>query len=548
MARQVTMSVEIKAAVAAVQSGSMSLRKAARKYDVPRTTLQRRMQQSASVASRSGASEITMEVKQDVNTAAADVNIQRSTSSEDASELHNIYKMPAITKTKGSASHEFICSQGGLISIKHYRFDKEFKLSLSGSLGPRKVINCKIRKLCTAAGSALDELSNKMIREGKCIYKLGLGQSPFPIPQCIVDELRANSHQRDYLPVAGLPELCDDIAAWGRHRLHVNYSRDDVLVGPVYYGDLLLPNPSCTSYAPQAAIAGRNMLWLPTHAKDHFVLRPEVLEVHCAKDPDAPRILILNSPSNPTGCAYHADELKNLAIVARKYRILVVSDEIYSELHHSDTHLSLSKYYPEGTIVSGGLSKWCGAGGWRMGFWLFPPSMGWLRSSMLVMASETYTSVASPIQHAARRACVELASYKRKCQKTLQLIGRWCAYQLQKMDVEVQVPEAGFYLFPCFRRHQKALSLRGIFTDEQMCAQLLQGTGVAILPGSAFGRAREEFFARLAFVDFKGDIALYLIESMQDDPSLEAIEGFIQSVCPNLDISMRKLAAWMALI
>lgn len=235
-------------------------------------------------------------------------------------------------------------------------------------------------------------------------------------------------------------------------------------------------------------------------------------------------------------------QLKNLARIAKKYRILVVSDEIYSELHHSDTHLSLSKYYPEGTIVSGGLSKWCGAGGWRMGFWLFPPSMGWLRSSMLVMASETYTSVASPIQYAARRAfvleydarlelaistykiyvnfltmicsCVELASYKRKCQKTLQLIGRWCAYQLQKMDVEIQVPEAGFYLFPCFRRHQKALSLRGIFTDEQMCAQLLQGTGVAILPGSAFGRAQDEFFARLAFVDFKGDIALYLIESM----------------------------------
>ena len=82
------------------------------------------------------------------------------------------------------------------------------------------------------------------------------------------------------------------------------------------------------------------------------------------------------------------------------------------------------------------------------------------------------------------------------------------------MDVEVQVPEAGFYLFPCFRRHCKALARRGIATDEQLCAQLLQDTGVAILPGSAFGRAPEELFARLDFVDFKGDLALYLIESM----------------------------------
>lgn len=95
-----------------------------------------------------------------------------------------------------------------------------------------------------------------------------------------------------------------------------------------------------------------------------------------------------------------------MAEVARKYRVLVISDEIYSELHHTGEHLSISRHYPEGTIVSGGLSKWCGAGGWRMGFWLFPPSMRWLRKSMLVMASETYTSVASPIQYAARRAFV----------------------------------------------------------------------------------------------------------------------------------------------
>uniref|UniRef100_A0AAV1V1A4 HTH psq-type domain-containing protein n=1 Tax=Peronospora matthiolae TaxID=2874970 RepID=A0AAV1V1A4_9STRA len=524
-------------AIAVVQSGSMSLREAARKFHVPRTTLQRRVQLRASAALRPAGSE---------RVTAAPIAI--GTDAENDSTGDNTLAIPRTIRRDVP-----------VVGQKRPANDTEMH-----NQGPRKVINCKIRMLCTAAGSALDELSNDMIKKGKCIYKLGLGQSPFPIPQCIVDELRANSHQRDYLPVAGLPELCDDIAAWGADRLHVQYSRDDVLVGPgtkellfvlqtVYYGDLLLPNPSCTSYAPQAAIAGRNMMWLPTHAEDHFVLRPEVLDAHCAKDPGmyAPRILILNSPSNPTGCAYQANELEALAKVARKYRILVVSDEIYSELHHSGTHLSLSKYYREGTIVSGGLSKWCGAGGWRMGFWLFPPSMDWLRSSMLVMASETYTSVASPIQHAARRAfvldCVELASYKRKCQKTLQLIGRWFAYQLQKMDIEVQVPEAGFYLFPCFRRHCKALAKRGIVTDEQLCAQLLQDTGVAILPGSAFGRAPEELFARLAFVDFKGDLALYLIESMQDEPSLDAIDGFVQSVCPNLDIAMHKLAAWIAL-
>lgn len=110
-------------------------------------------------------------------------------------------------------------------------------------------------------------------------------------------------------------------------------------------------------------------------------------------------------------------------------------------------------------------------------------------------------------------SCIELAAYKEKCRKTLQLIGQWCCYQLQKMDVEVQVPQAGFYLFPCFARHRKALALRGITTDTQLCTSLLHDTGVAILPGSCFGRDPHELYVRLAFVDFKGDIAMYLIES-----------------------------------
>lgn len=111
-------------------------------------------------------------------------------------------------------------------------------------------------------------------------------------------------------------------------------------------------------------------------------------------------------------------------------------------------------------------------------------------------------------------SCIEISSYKAKCRRILQLIGRWCVYQLQKMDVEVQLPEGGFYIFPSFARHRKALAGRGIATDALLCSRLLQDTGVAILPGSCFGRRPEELFVRLAFVDFKGEIALYLIESM----------------------------------
>nr|CCA14386.1 aspartate aminotransferase putative [Albugo laibachii Nc14] len=168
---------------------------------------------------------------------------------------------------------------------------------------------------------------------------------------------------------------------------------------------------------------------------------------------------------------------------------------------------------------------------------------------MLTMASETYTSVASPIQYAARRAfvidCIELNAYKERCRRTLQLVCRWCCYQLEKISVTLQVPQGGFYLFPSFATHRKALKNRSIFTDRDFCERLLQSTGVAVLPGSCFGRDPAELYVRIAFVDFKGDLALYLIDSMPKVLKWDDIDGFIQSVCPNLDVAIRKLSKWV---
>jgi len=134
----------------------------------------------------------------------------------------------------------------------------------------------------------------------------------------------------------------------------------------VYYGDLIIPTPSWVSYAPQAHIIGRHVYWLPTKKENKWLLTPAELERHCRQDPSRPRLLILNYPNNLTGLTYSRDELKELAHVAEKYKVLILSDEIYGELNFNGTHTSIAKYYPEGTIISSGLSKWCGAGGWRL--------------------------------------------------------------------------------------------------------------------------------------------------------------------------------------
>ncbi len=99
--------------------------------------------------------------------------------------------------------------------------------------------------------------------------------------------------------------------------------------------------------------------------------------------------------------------MKEIARVAKKYHMIVIADEIYAELDFSGSYKSLTHYYPEGTIVSSGLSKWCGAGGLRIGTMIFPKKLSYITETMRKIASETFTSVSAPIQYAAIKAYTE---------------------------------------------------------------------------------------------------------------------------------------------
>ena len=112
---------------------------------------------------------------------------------------------------------------------------------------------------------------------------------------------------------------------------------------------------------------------------NHWHPTAEQLEELCREDPRRPRILVLNYPCNPTGRTFSTEELEDLARVAREHHALILSDEIYGKLHHQDKHISIARFYPEGTIFSGGLSKWCGAGGWRLGLFVFRQRCGGCR-------------------------------------------------------------------------------------------------------------------------------------------------------------------------
>lgn len=418
-------------------------------------------------------------------------------------------------------------------------------------------LNLNVRGLPVSATLGINEQSNLLKSQGKQVYKLGLGQSPFPVPLPIVKELQANAHQKDYLPVKGLPALCEAVADYYRRTQDLSITGEDVLIGPgskelmfilqlVYYGDLVIPTPSWVSYAPQAHIVGRHVRWLKTEECNNWLLTPDELDKLCCDDPTKPRIVILNYPNNPTGCSYSAEQLQALADMARKYKIILLSDEIYGELNYQGTHRSIARYYPEGTIISSGLSKWAGAGGWRLGTFAFPETLNWLRDSMAVVASETFTATSAPIQYAAIRAFrggVELERYLVCSRRILRGLAEWIWRSLNDAGVVVAKPDGAFYMFPDFEPLRGTLAGRGITTGEVLCQRLLDETGVAILPGASFGRPESELTARMAFVDFDGARALAAVEQLPGDKDID--ETFLREYCGKVMTAIDLLTAWL---
>tara|TARA_Y100000590_G_scaffold333955_1_gene379921 strand:- start:96 stop:1331 length:1236 start_codon:yes stop_codon:yes gene_type:complete len=370
-----------------------------------------------------------------------------------------------------------------------------------------KIIKKQIGKLKPSATLAINEESNKLIKSGKKVYKFGFGQSPFPIPETIVLALKDSANKNKYLSMQGLDELRLAITNDLNKKSNNKFETDDIVVGPgtkelmfltqiAFDGDILLPAPSWVSYAPQALVAKNKVHWIQTSSDTNWFPTGKQIESKIKTIKNKNLILFINSPNNPSGTV--CKNLKDIATIAKKYKIIILSDEIYSRLTFNEEFLSISNFYPERTIVSTGLSKWCGAGGWRLGFFAIPNKLKDLKNSLKILCSESFTSVSAPIQYAAIEAYKgDHSEYLDKVKKILSLTGNYVYENLKSNVVNISKPEGGFYLFPEFTNAKFSSS-------SEMCKDILNKTGVALLPGSDFGLDSKKMLARLSYTDFDG--------------------------------------------
>ena len=379
-----------------------------------------------------------------------------------------------------------------------------------------------------SATLAMAARASALAAAGADVIDLSVGEPDFPTPDhiCRAAEAAIRAGRTKYTPAAGIPDLRKAVAAdysrrsglavtpaqvivssGAKHALHNVFT---ALVNP---GDeVIVPAPYWVSYAELVKLAGGRPVLVETRIEEDFKLSPAALRA--ALTPRS-RILLLCSPSNPTGVVYTPDELRALADVAIEADLAVVADEIYDQLvfdgRQSPSFPTLRPGLADRTVVVAGVSKTYSMTGWRIGWTISPEP---LAKAIGNLQSQETSNPSSVSQHAALAAltgpqdCV--AEMCRAFQKRRDLV----AARLRAMP-GVRIPEIGgaFYAFFDIRDH--LVRSRGIATSLAWCEGLLEREQVALVAGSAFGA---EGHVRMSFAASEEKLS----------KGLDRIEKFLQ--------------------
>ena len=343
-----------------------------------------------------------------------------------------------------------------------------------------------------------------IVNEMDDVISLSVGEPDFQTPWHVREAgIRSLEKGRTwYTPNRGFKELREEITNFYKRKYNIEYDpQTDVVVTVggseaidiairclATAGDeVLIPQPSFVCYEPLTVMAGATPVIIETKAEDHFRLTAKQLE---EKITDKTKLLILPFPNNPTGAIMERKDLEAIAEVIRKHDLMVLSDEIYSELtYNGKKHVSIAEIdgMRERTVVINGFSKAYAMTGWRLGYALGPAPI-----MEMITKLHQYCIMSAPTtaQYAAIEALRNGDEDIRSMCEQYDMRRRLVVGMLNEMGLSCFTPEGAFYAFPCIR--STGLS------SEEFCTRLLQAKHVALVPGSAFGESGEGY-ARLSY-------------------------------------------------
>ena len=353
---------------------------------------------------------------------------------------------------------------------------------------------------------------------------LGIGEPDFVTPWHIRDAGIASLERgyTYYTPNAGTTELRRAISDYMKRSFGIEYGvKDEIVVtvggseaidlalrSIINPGDeVIVPEPSFVCYGPMASLAGGVPVYISTKAEEKFKLTPEALEAAITPKTKA---LILPYPNNPTGAILGREELEALAEVLKKHDVIVISDEIYSELTYDGKHVSIAAVdgMRERTVVVNGFSKSYAMTGWRLGYACGPSE---IIGVMTRVHQYAIMSAPTTAQFAAVEALNNGDADIEEMREEYDRRRRFMCDRFNSIGLTCEIPHGAFYMFP-------SIKSTGL-SSEEFCMRLLREKHVAVIPGNAFGESGEGF-VRCCYAASMKNIAKALVR----------IEEFINSL------------------
>jgi aspartate/methionine/tyrosine aminotransferase len=334
--------------------------------------------------------------------------------------------------------------------------------------------------------------------QGRSIIHLELGEPDFhPGPSVVESVAKALAEGKDrYCAVAGVAALREEIAAYLLRTRNINVSAANIVIAPgcktaLFFAmmallepgdEVLYPNPGFPGYPSITLGLGAVTVPFELSSRNHF--QPDLAEV-AAKITRRTRMLLTNSPGNPTGTVYTDDAQRGLAELAVKHDLWVLSDEIYARIIYSGEYVSMLSYpgMEERTLIIDGFSKSFAMTGWRLGYTVAPPDVV---SALVMMAVNTYTCVAEFTQYAAIDALRDREGTTPRMVAEFARRRKQFVHNLNDVPgFRCEPPEGAFYAW---------VDIRGTgISAEEVCRILLEDAGVAAIPGAAFGPSGKDF-------------------------------------------------------
>ncbi|WP_223068641.1 pyridoxal phosphate-dependent aminotransferase [Paenibacillus caui] len=339
-------------------------------------------------------------------------------------------------------------------------------------------------------------------REGRTVYRLGLGQPDFPTP----DRAKASAIEAiqnnftGYTDTSGITPLREAISRALRRDIGLSYNPDEIVVTVggkhalfnaictlCQAGDeVLIPVPYWVSFPEQVKFAGAKPVFVPTDAASGYKVTPESLAPFVN---ESTRLLILNQPNNPSGAVYSAKELSELADFCLKRDLWVISDEVYSAFVFKPEGYTSIASFPgmrERTVVTNAVSKTYGMTGWRIGYSAAPAA---ITQAMLRLQSHTTSNPSSIAQQAALAAIDgpqdDLENIRREYAARRDILVEGVR---RIRGLACNVPDGAFYVWvDASGWRGQSLAGRVISTADDLADILLTQAGVAVMPGTGFG-------------------------------------------------------------